>query len=59
MSALASLLAEPQTRPCSSSAGLGLVTSDTNTITTASARKAMIACQKLALSGEPKWKIVL
>jgi len=37
---------------------LGLVTTETSTITTASATKAMIACQKLALSGEPKLKIV-
>ena len=47
----------PQTSPRSSSVGFGCVNSDTTTSTTAQARKAMIACQKLALSAEPKLKM--
>ena len=52
-----SLRVRPQTSPRNSSSGLGLVTSDTNTSTTAPATNAQIACQKLALNAEPKWKI--
>jgi hypothetical protein len=36
---------------------LGCVNSETTTSTTAQARNAMIACQKLALSGESKLKM--
>ena len=53
-----SLRVRPQTSPRSSSSGLGLVTSETTISTTPPTMKAMIACQKLALSAEPKWKMV-
>ncbi len=56
-SARSSVRVRRHTKPSSSSSDFGLVTIETATVTTASARKAMIACQKLPLSSEPKWKI--
>src|SRR5689334_1456101 len=50
----ASLRGSPQTRPRSSSSGLGFVTSETPTVTTASATNATMAPQKLAASSEPR-----
>src|SRR5262249_33919444 len=45
----------PQTRPRSSCSGFGCVTSETPTVTTASATNATSAPAKFALCAEPKW----